>query len=369
MTDRCGCDEHAVLSRRRFLQGVGAAAATAAAVPLLSSQAAWSQTGTWGGPILVVLSLRGGMDGLNVVAPVGDPDYARRRPSLAVPTTTALPTGDRRFALHPALALLRPMWDAGTMAAVHAVGTPDGSRSHFQATEELERAAPGTSIRTGWLNRVLGAAGTGTVFEAVHLGSGRPASLLAGPSPQLAARSLKGFTLDSADWVGPRMATAIRAMHADASLPATRPAQLALAAMDTAAAVVRDHGAVGNGAVYPARSTLGAALADAAALVRADVGLQALTIDVGDWDMHSGLGAGGTGWLAEKLADLAAGLAAFAQDLGPLWERVSVITLSEFGRRADENASGGVDHGHGNAVLLLGGGLHGGRVHTAAGRA
>lgn len=363
----CGCPAEAPagpgVDRRRFLTGLGLAGAAAVGTPLLSSRAAYAATGTWDGPVLVVLSLRGGFDGLSAVAPLGDPDYARRRPSIAVPARLALPTGDPRFGLHPSFASLQPLWAAGRMAAVHAVGTPDGSRSHFTATEELERAAPGTSLRTGWLDRVLGAAGTGTVFEAVQLGSGTPAPLLAGPAPALATGSLAGFTLSSADWVGPRMAATLAALHTGTTLPGAAPALLTLAALGTTAGVVAGDRTPRGGAVYPTSSPLGAALADAARLVRAGLGLQTLTIDVGSWDMHAGLGITGTGWMATQLKDLSDSLAAFATDLGPLLDRVTVLTISEFGRRATENGSGGADHGHGNVVLLLGGGLNGGRVH------
>lgn len=267
------------------------------------------------------------------------------------------------FGLHPALAPLKPLWDSGLMAAVHAVGTPDGSRSHFTATAELERAAPGSSLRTGWLDRVLGAAGTGTVFQAVQLGSGTPGGSLSGPEPALAAERLKDFTLAGADWVGSRMATTLKAVHTGTSLTAATPALLTLAALDTTASIVAQDVTPANGTVYPANNGLASALADAARLIRANVGLQALTLDMGDWDMHSGLGAAGTGWMADNLGDLATALAAFAKDLGPLMSRVTVVTISEFGRRVAENGSGGVDHGHGNVAMLLGGGLNGSQVH------
>lgn len=352
------CPQDSGLSRRRFLQAVGVLGAAAVTPAALSCQAAYASTGSWAGPVLVVLSLRGGVDGLSVVAPIGDPDYARLRPTIAVPASRALATGDRRFGLHPALAPLLPLWQGGRMAAVHAVGTPDGSRSHFQATEELERAAPGTSVRTGWLNRVLGIAGTGTVFEGVTLGSGSPPPSLAGTAPALAMDSLAGFDLAGSDWVGTRLATALRSLHSGTDLPTAPTALLTLSALSATQAVA----AAASGATYPG-SDLGKALADAARLIRADVGLQVLTIDVGDWDMHTDLGLAGDGWMADKLADLAACLAAFAQDLGPAFDDVNVVTMSEFGRRVEENGSHGVDHGHGNAVLLLGGGLVGGTVH------
>ena len=360
----CDCPHSRGWSRRRFLQGLGLTAAAATVGPMISSRAAYASTATWNGPILVVLSLRGGFDGLSAIAPIGDADYAAKRPTIAVPANLALPTGDRRFGLHPALLPLKPLWDSGKMAAVHAVGTPDQTRSHFSATAELERAAPGSSVRTGWLDRVLGAVGTGTVFEAVQLGAGMPAPLLSGPAPALATNKLTDFALSNADWIGPRMANTLRTLHTGTSLPAAAPALVTLAALDTTAAVVRAGLAPHNGAVYPANSSLAAALTDAAALIRANVGLQALTIDVGNWDMHAGLGAAGTGWMAANLSDLAGSLAAFVKDLGStLTDRLTIVTVSEFGRRVTENGSGGVDHGHGNAVLLLGGGLDGGKVH------
>ena len=356
----CGCPERRALTRRGFLTGAAALVGGLAAGPAVASRVAYAAAdGTTDGDVLVVLSLHGGFDGLSAVVPVGDTDYARLRPSIAVPTSLALPTGDRLFALHPALAPLLPYWQAGTFGAVHAVGTPDRSRSHFQATEELERAAPGTGTRTGWLDRVVGASATGAVFQSVQLGSGNPRPLLAGPSPELAVRSLKDFSLSQAHWVGPRMVTALRAVNSGVDTPATGAAREALEALDAVAAVVA---APVPEATYP-DTPLGRALADTARLIRHGAGLQTVTLDSGDWDMHAGLGRAGTGWMANRLTTLATALAAFAEDLGPLLSRVTVVTLSEFGRRARENGSGGVDHGHGNAVLLLGGGIAGGKVH------
>ena len=358
MTTTC-CPEGARLSRRGFLAGAAALTAGVVAGPLVSVRTAYAEG--YAGDVLVVVSLRGGMDGLSLVAPVGDPDYARLRPTIAVPAATALPTGDRMFGLHPALAPLKPLWDAGTLGAVHAVGSPDGSRSHFAATEELERAAPGTSIRTGWLDRVLGVRGATGVFSAAHLGAGTAPPMLAGPSPEFASSSLRRFTLASSEWVGPRLETALRALHT-APTPESTAARLTLDAVATAASVVAADPAPHHGAVYPA-GTLGQSLADVARLVRAGQGLQAASVDLGDWDMHDDLGAAGGGWMARQAGELASALAAFAADLGPDLSRVTVLTLSEFGRRARENGSGGVDHGFGNAVLLLGAGVVGGTVH------
>jgi uncharacterized protein (DUF1501 family) len=358
------CESAGVLSRRRFLQAAGVTGAAVGASPFLAARAAFA-AGAWNGPILIVLSLRGGMDGLSLVPPLGDADYARNRPTIAIPAAGAIDTGDHMFGLHPALAPLKPLWNSGKLAAVHAVGTPDASRSHFEATDVLERAAPGSSVRTGWLDRVLGTAGSGTVFEAVALGDGTAPGLLAGPAQALTTYSLDSFTLQSLDWVGPRLTTALRALHSDAKLPNQAAATMTLDALTTAANVVTTFGGPRNGAVYPdvKKNRLAAGLADAAALIRANVGLQALTLDVGNWDMHAGLGAGGDGWFGDQIGAVAAAIAAFAVDLGALFDKVTIVTLSEFGRRVTENGSGGVDHGHGNAVLLAGGGLSAAKVH------
>lgn len=266
------------------------------------------------------------------------------------------------FGLHPSLAPLAPLWASGAMAAIHAVGTPDLSRSHFRATDELERAAPGSGVRSGWLDRMLNAVGTHTVFEGVHLGSGDPGLLFAGSGPALAMSQLKDTTLASQDWVGERLNTALKALHTGSTMVGSDAALTTLAALTTVSDVVTHDTAPRNGASYP-DGELGTALADAARLIRANVGLQALTIDVGDWDLHSAFGARGSGTFATKLTDVAKSLAAFAKDLGALFDRVTLMTISEFGRRVEENGSGGVDHGHGNAMLILGGGLNGGKVH------
>ncbi len=355
-----GCPENGGLSRRGFLSALGLTAGAVAASPLLSVRTAYADGYT--GDVLVTVSLRGGMDGLSLIAPLGDPDYARLRPTIAIPTSTALPTGDAMFGLHPALASLKPLWDAGTLGAVHAVASPDGSRSHFAATEELERAAPGTGIRTGWLNRVLGTRDAGSSFAGVRMGAGSPGELLAGPNPAFASSSLARFKLSQSEWVGERMYTALAALHEGVDSPQVPAARTTLAAVRAADAVLKADPKPRNGAVYPAGG-LGSALADVARLVRSGDGLQSACVDLGDWDMHDGLGRAGTGWMAKQAGELAGALAAFAQDLGPDLSRVCLVTLSEFGRRAKENGNGGVDHGFGNAMLVMGGGVVGGRVH------
>ena len=365
----CGCDENerltASLSRRGLLgraAGVGAAGALAGLVgDGLSTQLAYAAP-NYSGDTLVVLSLRGGFDGLSAIAPIGDADYYRARPTIALPKARAI-AGDGMFGLHPALAPLLGMWESGNLAAVHAVGQPNPTRSHFAAMEEMERAATGTSVRTGWLDRMLGVSGASGPLAGVSLGNAMPSRLLAGPAPDVSMPSVDGFTL-AGDSAKRPMAAALRALYDGAPDVLARPATAADSAL-TATGVQRSAGAYtpANGAVYPA-TPLGAALRDVARLIRSRVGLMAAAVDSGDWDMHEGLGAAVEGQrMYDNLLETATALAAFAADLGPDLGRVTVLTLSEFGRRAAENGSGGVDHGFGNAMLVMGGGLRGGKVY------
>jgi uncharacterized protein (DUF1501 family) len=367
-TQTCGCDENErlTLSRRGVLGralGAGAAGALAGLVGEgLSTQLAFAAP-AYAGDTLVVLSLRGGFDGLSAIAPIGDPDYYRARPTIALPKSQVI-GGDAMFGLHPALAPLLPMWQGGNLAAVHAVGQPNPTRSHFAAMEELERAATGTSVRTGWLDRMLGVAGASGPLSGVALGNAMPARLLAGPAPDVSMASIDGFALAGESDKRP-MAAALRTLYADVPPLMSGPAKAADAAL-SATATLRASGAYvpANGAVYPA-TELGKALRDVARLIKGKVGLMAAAVDSGDWDMHEGLGTAVKGQrMFDNLTATATALAAFAADLGPSgMAGVTVVTVSEFGRRVQENGSRGVDHGHGNAMLLMGGGLRGGKVY------
>jgi len=366
MTD-CGCVENRRLSRRGFLGRAAGAGAAAALTTMIgdgvASRFAFAAT-PYTGDTLVVLSLRGGFDGLTAVVPHGDPDYYKARPTIAVPKTSLI-GGDAMFGLHPALAPLLPFWQRGQLAAVHAVGQPNPTRSHFAAMEEMERAAAGTSVRTGWLDRMLGLSGATSPWTGVSLGSPNPTRSLAGPSPDLGLDSLDGFALHG-DAPGVPVAQTLRALYQGAPPALTevlaRPALAATDALATVAALPPYTPAFG--AVYP-DTELAGALRDVARLIKANVGMRAACVDFGDWDMHEGLGTAVAGQrMHTHLAELAAALAAFATDLGTDGlANVTLLTLSEFGRRVAENGSRGVDHGHGNAMLVLGGGVRGGRVH------
>nr|WP_221375726.1 DUF1501 domain-containing protein [Actinoplanes polyasparticus] len=340
--------------KRRTLVGGALAGLTGA---MLSTKLAFAAGNSPRGDVFVLLSLRGGFDGLSAVVPAGDPAYYRARPGIAVPRSKLI-GGDRFWGLHPALAPLLPFWKSGRLGAVQAVGQPAPNRSHFAAMEELERAAPGTSTRTGWLDRMAGGLGVTDPFGAVSVGSARPARVLDGPAPNVGLSSVDAFVLNGEADTKPIAAT-MAALWADAPAALGGAATQLLAALGTARTVQANGYTPAHGASYP-DTELGRALRDVARLIKAEVGLTTATVDVGDWDMHENLNRRMPG----QLADLAAALAAFATDLGPDGlNRVTLVTISEFGRRVAENGSAGLDHGYGNAMFLLGGHVNGGKVH------
>jgi uncharacterized protein (DUF1501 family) len=257
------------------------------------------------------------------------------------------------------------MWKNGSLAAVHAVGQPNPTRSHFAAMEEMERAAAGTSLRSGWLDRMLGLTGATGPLAAVAMGNAMPARLFGGAFSDVSMASVDGFTLAGESANRP-MAASLRKMYATAPGLLAGPALAADAALTATTGVRATAYAPANGAAYPA-TPLGNALKDVARLIKAKVGLAAAAVDSGDWDMHEGLGtAVGGQRMYDNLAELAAALSAFATDLGAEHlANVTLVTVSEFGRRVQENASRGADHGHGNAMLVLGGGVRGGTVYGA----
>ncbi len=343
------------VSRRTLLKALGVGSVAIAAGPMVGMRAAFAADPGWAGDVVVVLSLRGGFDGLSAVAPVGDPNYATWRPSIAVPQGSAYQL-DALFGLHPALSALQPLWTGGKLAFAHAAGMSSPNRSHFDAMDEMERAAPGTSARTGWLDRTLGLHALGGPFSAVQMGSSSIPESFAGPIPVLGMESISGFKLSGAGNASQRTnwSTALNALHSDAPAGLQDAASGTLGALGTAATLAAAGYTPANGATYP-NTGLGRSLKNTAQLIKADIGLRVLTIDLGDWDMHAGLGRADNGWMRDKLTDLGNSLAAFANDLGALMNSTTLVTISEFGRRVEENQSGGVDHGWGNVMMVLSG--------------
>jgi uncharacterized protein (DUF1501 family) len=361
----CGCPHMPELSRRNFLKAAGVAGVVAGiAGKDMFTRMAFGAT-PYTGDVLVVLSLRGGFDGLSAIVPTAEANYSVLRPNIAIPQGQLYQL-DARFGMHPAMSALQPFWEDQTFGVVQAVGMEQPNRSHFEAMEEMERAAPGSSLRTGWLDRVLGLRESGTAFQATQMGSNSPAAAFLGPSPELAMWSVDSFDLYGA-WDDTQMGlwqAALTGLHQGAPDVVAAPSTTALDALSQAAALQEVPYVPEHGATYPPDSGLGNALMDIARLIKADVGLQVAAIDYGDWDMHVDLGAFDSGWMHDHLTELSGALAAFSSDLGATkMNDVTLVTLTEFGRRAEENGSGGVDHGFGQAVLLLGGGVRGGQVH------
>ncbi len=367
VAERCGCPALPEIPRRSFLKAAGAAGIVAG----LASEGMFTRLAfgaEYSGDVLVVLSLRGGMDSLQAVVPASAQQYghyATWRPHIAVPQGQLLQL-DASFGLHPSMAPLKPLYDVGSLGIVNAVGMEQPNRSHFSAMEEMERAAPGTSLRTGWLDRVLGLRDPGSPFQATQMGSNSAASAFLGPAPELAMWNIDGFELSGA-WNPTEQArwdTALRSLHEGAPAVVSAPATTALDALTTSAQLSATGYTPANGAVYP-NTGLAQALRDVARLIKAGVGLQVAAVDYGDWDMHADQGDIDEGWMVDHLGDFSSALAAFATDLGAGMSDVTLITLTEFGRRVEENGSGGTDHGFGQAVFLMGDGVKGGQVHGA----
>jgi uncharacterized protein (DUF1501 family) len=346
-------------TRRRVLAGAGAVGVAALGTQLVTTRVAFADPETTR-RTLVVVFLRGGMDGLSVVVPAGDPHLYTARPTIGVPAGALLPAG-RGFGLHPMLAPLQPLWAAGTMAAVHAVASPDASRSHFQAQDCLERGAATTSVHSGWLDRVLTALGPGTTFRAVAEGSEMPRSLV-GAESKIVLDGIEQFKLGGADGVRAQTMAALGALYTGVNHPLAIQARVTLQALGAAQKIAATP--YDTAAAYP-RGGFADSLRDVARLVKARVGLRVAAIDLGGWDMHTRIGKVDNGEMKNHLTELAAALAAFAADLGPQLTDVTLVTMSEFGRRVQENGNAGADHGHGGLMLLLGGGLNGGTVHGA----
>jgi len=381
----CGCEEHEQVGlSRRHLFRLTAAAGLVTATTAHNARVAFGATPTTPSPtgtttattlgtttgarpaastadVLVVLSLRGGFDGLSAIVPAADPNYSRARPGIGVPASS-LKKVDATFGLAPGLKALYPLWDAGRLAAIHAVGQQDPTRSHFEAMAEMERAAPGSSTRTGWLDRSIGMLGGTDAFAGAQVGNTTMPASLYGEHGKFAVASLKDIKIGVGEDLVPVSAwsRSIAQLHAGARPDLVRPTGEAIAAVGKLKTLPASVEATAAG--YPA-GELGGALHDVARLIKANLGLRFATVDMGNFDMHQNLGGATSGWMFNQLTELSGALAAFAKDLGPDFDRVVLVTLSEFGRRVTQNGSGGLDHGHGNAVLLLGGGVNGGKVY------
>lgn len=353
------CDEMLRISRRTLL---GGAAALAGATTLIGTAAVTTLAAspTPAPAVLVVLSLRGACDGLSLVVPHGDPVYYSARPTIAVPAERLL-VADEMFGLHPQLAPLVPLWQAGRLAAVHATGLPTPNRSHFSAMEEVEDADPGSTVRTGWLNRLIGTDASRSPLQGFNVGGGVVPTSLFDPQEVISAWGVDSLQISGDDDASTtqRRRTSLHTLWDGDRGPLGDAMRSLFDAIDdfAPARATSDHRDA-----YP-DTDLGRALSEVARVIRGDVGVEVITVDQGDWDMHSDLGRVDHGRLHDNAGDLATSLAAFFGDLGSQASKVTLVTISEFGRRVVENGSGGLDHGYGNVMLLAGAGVRGGRYY------
>lgn len=369
--DQLSCADYeraAHLSRRRFLQAAAATSAGAVATTMFGDALRQTSFGaTRGGNVLVVMSMRGGIDGLGMVVPHADPGYYTARPRISVPAAS-LVAKDSFFGLHPSMKPLSWMFDSGELAAVHAVGMERPNRSHFLAMEEIEDADPTSSVRRGWVNRMIGLGGGSSPSEAVHINGRVVPTMLTGPAPTLSATKLDGFALPGTDngWAAKRRAQ-LNTVWGRAPGPLGTAGRSAMQVAAQLGPIANQVYAPRNSVKYPESwpaRPLADALKDTAHLIRADVGAEIISVDFGSWDMHSEYGDQGQGEMQGMVGAFAQSVDAFMRDLGPeLRRRVTLVTISEFGRRVAENGNRGLDHGWGNMMLLMGGGVRGGKYY------
>jgi uncharacterized protein (DUF1501 family) len=340
------------LTRRTFL---GGAAATTAACTLSSAafpSLAFAADGA--GDTLVVVVLRGGLDGLSAVVPVGDAGYHDRRKQTGVDDREVIGL-DSRFGLHPALAPLADLYRGRSLAIVHAVGSPDRSRSHFVQQDILEQAGGAG----GWLARHLNAKADGGPLRGAGLSTRQP-TLLDAANGVVSADDLDGLDLRPGDPRRDRVAATLAQLHGGTSQDVTARGALGASAILERAGL---DSAPPAGLGYRPDEPWHRKLHQVATLVNRDAGLQAAVVDLYGWDTHAGQGRASVGQLRALLDRLASGLAAFQREIGSRQGRVTTVVISEFGRRVAENASEGTDHGRGGVAFVIGAGVRGGQVY------
>lgn len=347
-------------SRRLFLKTTGLGLLALGLPPSFLVRAAEGEKGRRG-KILVVVFQRGGMDGLNAVIPFKDRSYYSLRPSIAISEPAS---GEERaidldgfYGLHPALAAMKPLFDKNHLAVIHAAGSPDNTRSHFDAQDYMELGTPGVkSTPDGWLNRLLSEnRNSANPFQAVALTQRLP-RILTGKAPALTMTSIEEFRLrDSLS------APALQRYYANVKDPLFRQggenlfeAMRILRSVEATLPPAASDG-------YP-NGRFGGSLKEISRLIKANVGLEIAFTEIEGWDTHVNEG-GAKGQMANHLKELADGLAAFYQDLGDRMDDVVLLTLSEFGRTARENGNRGTDHGHANVMFVLGGKIKGGKIY------
>jgi uncharacterized protein (DUF1501 family) len=330
-----------MIDRRLFLKSSGMALVAGGLLPNVFVKMANAAT-TKGKKVVVAIFQRGAVDGLNVVVPYGESAYYAARPTIAIPRDAVLNL-DGFFGLHPSLVSILPYFKDRSLAFVHAVGSPDSTRSHFDAQDFMEAGTPGVkSTEDGFIARALCERKAPSPLRAVAFAPVMP-RILAGKANAVAMTNIAQFGVRG----GIREFESMypEAFEASRILKSADPSKLQ----------------PGNGAQYP-KNPLGNSLKQIAQLIKSDVGLEVAFTDIGGWDTHAGEG-GTQGQLANNLRQFSEAIAAFAMDLGSRMGDVVLVTMSEFGRTVRENGNRGTDHGHANIMLVIGGGVRGGKVY------
>ena len=356
-------------SRRYFVKQGGIAMVGLSTMPAFL-QRAIAATPSSGKKKLVVLFQRGAADGLNIVVPFGEQDYYRMRPTIAIPeprlgSADCAVDLDGFFGLHPSLASLAALFHKNELAIVHAAGSPDPTRSHFDGQDFMESGTPGrTATEDGWLNRALENVPeeNASPFRAVAMGANLP-RMLRGAAPAIALPDVRQFKVMAQNSTMNHVAEggfeAMYAQTVDHALRGTGTETFEAIGLLRKA----DPGKYKpeNGADY-GKSRLGQSLLQIGQLLKADIGTEALFVDCGGWDNHVNEG-GALGQLSNLLKDLGQGMSAFRQDMGDRMQHIVFVTMSEFGRTAKENGNRGTDHGHANVMFVMGGSVKGGKVY------
>jgi len=357
------------LTRRAFMKGGAMAVVGASSVPafLTRSVLAQATTARAQGKTLVVIFQRGAADGLNIVVPYHEKTYYDLRPTIAIPKDQVIDL-DGFFGLHPALQALKPLWDQGHLAAIHACGSPDPTRSHFDAQDYMESGTPGfKATPDGWLNRALAAEDLArrrhpdSAFRAVALGSQVPRTL-EGKIPSVAIGNVKDFNVGGQNPAAVPISNSFESMYdqsVNAVLHGTGTETFEAVKMLKAADPEKYVPA--PGANYP-NGQFGNSLKQVAQLLKANLGVEAAFADIGGWDTHQNQGSV-NGQLPNRLREFSESIAAFWTDMGDDAENITLVSMSEFGRTVHQNGTGGTDHGHANVMFVLGGRVAGGKVY------
>lgn len=352
-----------MLTRRVFLRNSALSLVATSAVPAFLRRAALgAKISGIQSKRLVVIFQRGAADGLNIVVPHGESAYYAMRPTINIPRGSVLDL-DGFFGLHPSLSALQPLWNQKHLAIVHAAGSPDPTRSHFDAQDYMESGTPGVKATDdGWLNRSLDSlSGAASPFRAVAMGTALP-RILSGPEPVVAMNNISDFGIGGRNAKASPIENSFEAMYAgsvDTVLHGSAEETFDAVKMLKSANPAQYSPAPGVN--YP-RGRFGDSLKQLAQLIKANLGVQVAFADIGGWDHH--VNEGNTdGQLANVLHEFSGSLAAFWLDLGDLAEDTVVITMSEFGRTARENGNRGTDHGHANVMFVFGGTVNGGKVY------